>query len=369
MSDIDFDELDRAVASVLNTPAGAKPAEQTVVAVQSQPTVTAPVAPAPAPAVTTPSVSESEPVTVRTSMPQPVVAQPYTAPEQPKPAAVSAQDLHPIAQKPVQRGRFLDMVHPAHDMAARPAPASIPVTPSPAPAVSPSTNQTFVSDVVAPTPTPAAQTVEPVVSPVAAPEVVPSEPEAPAEPEPTTPQPAEASDFFANNPSGDDQSKAADTTPSPFIPDAKVEKRPLGAFSVGENGLAPSSLPFGDELHEKLVQVESEDNIIATAESPIPEKTDTSFFGKKAGAKEATESVAVPAVTSPSSAPAATQDEKEVKPHHGLFDHATHDKAPKKRVEKAPKHGKGTLIWVTVAIAVMLIGFGVGATLYFVVLQ
>jgi len=366
MSDIDFDELDRAVASVLNTPAGAKPAEPTVVAAQSQPTVTAPVAPTPAPVVS-PSISESEPVMVRTSTPQPVVTQSYTPSEQPKQPAVSAQDLHPIAQQPVQRGRFLDMVHPAHDMAARPVPASIPVTPSAAPIVSPSTNQTFVSDVVAPTPTPVIQPVEPVVTPVASPEVAPSEPEILVEP--ATPQPAESSDFFANDSSDEDQSKAADATPSPFIPDAKVEKRPLGAFSAAENGLAPSSLPFGDELHEKLVQVESEDNIIATAESPIPEKTDTSFFGKKVGAKEATESVTVPVVTLPGAAPVANQDEKQAKPHHGLFDHAPQEKTPKMRVEKAPKHGKGTLIWVTVAIAVMLIGFGVGATLYFVVLQ
>lgn len=288
MSDIDFDELDRAVTSVLNSPAQ-KPAE-----------------PAAAPA------------------PEPVVAT--------KPVAASAQDLHPAAQRPVQRGRFLDMVHPAHDMAPRQAVAIAPAE-RPNAVASQSTSQTFVSDVVA-EPTPSTVVPKP-EQPVETPQPAASAPEAPA-PE------AKPEDFFAGGPV---DAKPTEPTPSPFIPDAKVEKRPLGAFAVADS----ATLPVGEELHDKLVAVESEDNVVETGESSIPARQETAI-----APKPATTPVKPVTPVTPISA-ATNQDE----PMH----------LAKNRLDKPPKHGKGTLIWVVVLIAVLLIGGGVGASLYFLVLQ
>jgi len=364
MSDIDFDELDRAVASVLTSPDEDQPAEPVIV--RNEPPVSTPSeepvaeesVPVVAPDTTdTPDVDDtSEPVAVSTPTAK---------------VGTSAQALHTTA-KPVQRGRFFDMVHPSQDMRPR---SGAPISPVPRP-VPAAANQTFVSDVVAPQPT-SAPTPEPMIQPLIS-DPTP-EPETPVVSEPTP----EPTDFFAASPDDSNPHDGPETpVVSPFIPDAKVEKRPLGAFSGQSDAPAASTLPMGDQLHQELVQVESEDNVIETAESPIPVTPKPEVKKDEKRASIGTHTFAAATIPAAVSAPAPVSTPVTApKPFETFEKHEKPEKPakapkpekikplPKPHVDKAPKYGKGTLIWVTVAIAVMLIGFGVGATLYFVVLR
>lgn len=310
MSDIDFDELDRAVASVLKSPES----------------------PAQADANADEKRAVDEPVVVRTSSSKPAAApEPATA----KPAAPPAQALHPVAQKPVQRGRFLDMVHPSHDMAPRSV-VHVGERAATHDAAPDSSNQTFVSEVVSPAEPPkAVETVAPGPFPVH---------------ETTEPASAEEhTDFFAEAPS-EDPSKAGDFTPPPFIPDAKVEKRPLGAFSAGEGAsdAVQPSLPIGEALHDKLVEVESEDNIATNSETAVPV------------------SAAPPTVVAAS----LKEDDKPKGEHENLIERMLHHESgvSTARTEPVVKRSKSNLIILTVGLIVVIIGAAVGATLYLFVL-
>ena len=335
MSDIDFDELDRAVASVLGG------------------------SDAPTPA----------------AVAEPIVVVPTDASL--KPVAASAQDLHAIAPKPVQRGRFLDMVHPSGDMTSRSAtPAMGPV---PRPVVD-TTNQTFVSDVIAGTlPSLASLPLSPLTSssPAPARPTAPASSEQPSEPiesvvEPKDqpepdPQPEAtvAPDFFAASPDDANPHKNPEVQPSPFIPDAKVEKRPLGAFTSDSPGNGP--LPTGDELHARLAKIEGEDSLEEPDVAAAPAKTSDG----KLLLQPVSGTPPAPAVIN--STPVASEPTPKKPDHHfNLFGHGEKDTPashPKLKSAKAPKYGTGTVIRVTVAIAIMLIGLGVGASLYLLVLQ
>lgn len=340
MSDIDFDELDRAVASVLSTDpkktaqvkteSAQSPAEGTTsnIAEVENAVEDDPFAGTYGDAAPEAAAEVFEPAPSPDEKPEPSV-------NTVKPVAMPAQALHPPISKPVQRGRFLDMIHPSHDMSPRTAVPSRRNAP-----VSPAANQTFVSDVLAPK-TEAVVAADAEEMPRISPKEVAVTP-------PTEPvlKPAEPVDFFAGAPAENDE-KTVEPVQSPFIADAKVEKRPLGAFSA-EEGLGGNSekSPIGNELHGELVKLESEDNIVETAES--------AFSGKGTVLRPA--KIEKPTATEPVSTSLDDTAAKEsVTP------------APNLRVDSPGKH-KSTIIWVTVAIAVMLIGFGVGATLYFVVL-
>lgn len=311
MSDIDFDELDRAVAAVLSSD-DKKPAESAPATVSAATAPTSVPVPAPTPTPADPVV----PVTIAAT---PVLE----TPEPVKPVTIQSPPV-----KPVARGQFLDMVGPTKP-AARPAP----VAPAVSTPVAARTNGAFVSDIIAPTPPKAepAPVTQVVTAPTPAPAV-----ETPAE---------EPADFFAASPDDSSPHKGPET-PSPFIPDAKVEKRPLGAFSAGD--AAP--LPSGDELHKQLVNVESDDHIAAAGEpaANVPAASVTSAFGAS------TTAVATPTPVTDKKSDRRS-DRKAAK---------AKDVTPKPRAEKAPKYGKGTFIWLSVAIVVMVIGFGVGASVY-----
>ena len=405
MSDIDFDELDRAVASVLSgnktkpslkasspnfDPEVARPAmpdpapTQGSLATRSEPTSFDPVLAA---ALAEPSESSeltsaesesdappSEP-SIIVAPPEPLltpeagatpVLEPKSAPvvslplDSPKAGDISSQDpvatkdFHSRPIKPVQRGRFLDMIHPSHAAAQRPATVSHQAAP-----VASRMNQTFVSDIVAPHPTTPPAAFQPTVEPVMAPTPIAdgthaSLDEPSAIPAPETPAvQGEPVDFFAGSPT-ESTAKAAEPLASPFIADAKVEKRPLGAFSEA------TPLPVGDALHQRLVQVESEDNIIDTAESPIPSRFDQSALSLKSEVSKVSEVVKKieEKVQKPAKPPKPQKSHKNASPI-----------APKLRSVKTVKRHRSLVIWITVGIVVLLIGIGVGATLYFAVLQ
>ncbi len=187
MSDIDFDELDRAVNGALNN----TPTPQ-------------PVADNTAPAPVTPPVVE--PVE-RTSLSSVAPTSKPTAP------------VAPAARR--SSGRFMDMVHPSSDMRSRTDEPSV-------------TSPLSTPSVVAPAPAVVSQPV------VTAPEII----ETPAWNEPLE---------------------------SPFLPDAKVEKRPLGGGDTqapNESEAIPSGFDFQgllDEPDEELLEApEPQERLEAT---------------------------------------------------------------------------------------------------------
>jgi hypothetical protein len=167
MSDIDFDELDRAVSGALNgtTPPSVLRTERTSLTPASSSTYGNPSAYSSAP-----MVSPSTP--------------PVVAPVASTPTTASAPAL--AARR--SSGRFMDMVHPSSDMRTS--------TTGSAPATSTPTTR--------PQPTVLHQPSRPPVQPPA-PVAAPVIPETPAWNEPLE---------------------------SPFLPDAKVEKRPLGGTAT-----------------------------------------------------------------------------------------------------------------------------------------
>jgi len=187
MSDIDFDELDRAVNGVLGTNDTPTPTPSTPAA--SVPTQETPIEP------------QSEATTItrveRTQL-SPVSSSP-------KPAASTA----PAARR--SSGRFMDMVHPSSDMRSRNADAPVAV-----------------------------------------------------KPEATPVQPADATDY-SQSPAWNEPLE------SPFLPDAKVEKRPLGGGEVTNTEAASvvDSFDFQgllDEPEEELLEApEPQERIEATA--------------------------------------------------------------------------------------------------------
>lgn len=234
MKELDFDELDRAVNSLMtnvpNTPPPKKDDEvrtlniesslpETTTSSMSSPTIPAP-APTPAPApveIVTPTTPASEPVAPRTSAPA---------------LSVAAR----------RGGRFMDVVHPSSDMKK---PTTVPsrqgVTIEP-------------SSSLQPTDAPKESAVAPA-------------PETPTTSTPKTesewPDPLEMADFDAKEDTKPaavsldepkDEAVAVDPTPSskepeaplttPFLADAKVEKRPLGTPTpVEEPDRAPVLTP------------------------------------------------------------------------------------------------------------------------------
>jgi hypothetical protein len=180
MSEIDFDELDRAVNGAL----GKTPSQ--------------PFAPA-----------QPVPDSIQTQVEPPVIEQRervQLSPVDKTPASISA----PAARR--SSGRFMDMVHPSSDMRSN-------VTTKP-------TVQSIPS------------------SPAQAPQVEQTVPEAPAWNEPLE---------------------------SPFLPDAKVEKRPLGG--IAEEAPEPASFDFQgllDESDEELLEAPEPQERIEAHAMPDP---------------------------------------------------------------------------------------------------
>lgn len=330
MSDIDFDELDAAVASVLNKDGGVQPG---------------------APQATAPQPAEL-PITV-------------------KPPAVNAADLHKPAP-PAPRGRFLDMVHPSV-AGARPAALS----PAAAkPVVSPAAAPVFATEPVL-APVPASPPSAPATVPAAG--IVAPKPPVPVAQPPAAEQPAAQNaaatpaadsepangpkDFFAASPDDSAPHEAPNVPPvSPFIPDAKVEKRPLGGgpADVAASPPVPVAVP-DDAVHAAISKIESENNLVPEPEAVVP-----------APAANTTAPESAPTHTpAPATAMAPeTRPDRSIQPLNPVEAPAffTH-KAPAQAEPDLPKHGKGTLIWLTVGVAILLIGFGVGASLYFTVFR
>lgn len=207
MKEFDFDELDKAVNSLMGD---IKKPEET------PSTVVVP-SPAPAPAA-------------------PAEPKPPTPPSSSLPTPDTTASLVPR-----QGGRFMDVVHPSSDMkTATPTPApsreGIAKQPLTVASRSAAPATTFV-DVVAPSSArPPRET--PPAEPSAAPESSQSEPSSPA---------------------------PSDAWSSPFLPDTQVEKRPLGGSPLtgGETGLS-------EAIAAELSKGSSGESEPSTSPEPIP---------------------------------------------------------------------------------------------------
>lgn len=339
MKDLDFDELDRAVNSLI----GATPTDGT-----KAPDVTTPVVETPAPA---PTVSPtSEPVT-----------------------PTSAVTTQPLAAKR-SSGRFMDVVHPSSDMRS-----STPVAP-----VAPVSRQGLsLQPVNRPTP-----------SPIVAESDVPAIVNTPAEekpaltewPDPLDMAQSESSDEITisapSTPSALDAAMAASLSDanmpldSPFIPDAKVEKRPLGAFSSDTSSSSETlpSLDLSEEINkdiEPASETDSRENHPMSSDMPLPAELQNDLLSIESN--ESTEPVVAPVSTMPSepvdnktiSIPQQYEEQPSTgdKPAGAIFD----VEAYRKPIAKQKKKTSPWLFIVWILLLV-IVGAGAGAAVYYFVL-
>lgn len=281
MSDIDFDELDRAVNSLIaNTPAKDGAAEPTVPSI---------------PAMQQSTEDENQiPVT---STPSPVATQ-----------SLAGQR---------SSGRFMDVIHPSADMRAT----------------------TAMPNATKPNPVPAASALPP---------------------KPNTSMPTfSASDFNEPKP-----------LESPFITGAKVEKRPLGAFS-DEETLPPVELSPSGEVTETYNQMPDSSDIEEF--SPVlPEELQSDLLKIESGnvgpAETAKEPEAPAFEKDPTTPTSIVQQYKEkassteVRPG-SIYDTNVYHKSPSTDGKK-----KSGWLWVLWIVLLLAVGVGAGAITYFYVL-
>ena len=296
MSDIDFDELDRAVNSLISnapSPETSSPVAEPVLAPTQEPSV-------------------AEPIVIS----QPVLAPaPIAAPAAP---AGGQPTINASLAGQRSSGRFMDVIHPSADMRSNPA--------------APNVQRPNLTPM---TPTMSMQSVAPAAQ---------------------------------NNMVSFEEPKPLE---SPFIAGAKVEKRPLGAFS-GQAEPAPVELSPSGEVIEKPVDAPEPPTNEEGFSSVLPEELQSDLLKIESG------NVATPEVVTEPEKPAFEKDpntpasivqqykEKESKPEvrpGSIYDTSVYHKAPS--VDGKKKSGWLWVLWIVLLLAV---GVGAGAVTYFFVL-
>lgn len=339
MKDIDFDELDKAVNSLMATtpqpavPTTPVPSVAPTQAVNAQPAVSAPA----------PVTSEAVPVTV--SQPVPVVTR-------------------PVAPAARRGGRFMDMVHTSSDM--KPRDAAMATNSREGVTITPRSEQLDTLSPTASSPQAPEPTVEstPAVMPDPIDVTFGSQPDITAvEAEPAA-APAEpvAAPMQESMPSAPIE--------SPFLTDAKVEKRPLNAGTPD----APEAVDFGaemDSLHDSdnTPEEETSNQQAAKSDEPpvspqIPELS-SDLVAIESSEKVATQAVEtsdavsqvdVPAVPLGASSIAqqyTTQASTGDQSHAAIYDASQYPEP----VTHPAKHKSG---WLWVLWVVLLLGVGAG---------
>lgn len=313
MGDLDFDELDRAVNSLISK----TPNQDASVAGAAQ-AVSPDVSPVTPPAASVPSQA---PVTAN-------------VPVQPVTPAMAPQSL--TGQR--SSGRFMDVIHPSADMR----------TTSPTP------------QSVTPTPTPA------VAQPVTPPEKSPS--------------PQMTVESYQPDVPNLDKTTDQKTLESPFVAGAKVEKRPLGAFSTESSDMAVEISPNGEVTQPQVVSTNTSQPSTADASTPLPEELRGDLLKIESGNPEDVkipdhvsenkpEKPAAPAFESDPTGPTSiVQQYKEQKPKSDdkpgpIYDTSVYHKA----ITPAGKK-KSNLMWIVWILLLMAVGVGAGAIAYFYLL-
>lgn len=368
MKELDFDELDRAVNSLMtnvpNTPPPKKDDEVRTLNIESSlpadaapPAMPSPTPVAPAPSPVEPPAPVNEPVTPRTSAPS---------------LSVAAR----------RGGRFMDVVHPSSDMKKPTMPPSRQgVT------IEPST------------------TAETPKEPVAA-----STSDAPASPVATSknewPDPLDMADFDVEDtqkPAVDVSAKPEEApkveeskesaTPlkeseapltTPFLPDAKVEKRPLGMPTPAEEPdhtpvLTPESsqgssvndpddqLPALPKDVEPILPAELQDDLMAIeadTNAGIPKTEEGQPIENLPKQKPIVASVTPepPVSNGPTSIPQQYREEPSTgdQGNGAIYDTDTYHKP----IEHPAKKKSGWM-WVIWILVILIVGAGGGAALFF----
>jgi hypothetical protein len=327
MKDIDFDELDRAVNSLINPSTD-----------QSD-------------TVTSQTPTESSAVTVTSVTP---------LPSSPSISSVTPPSVVSLAQRR-SSGRFMDVVHPSSDMRS----SSASVRP---------------------------KLVEPVTvsstSQATEPEKELAKTVSTTWPDPIDLQETAKVSEPQSNPLQEMPTNTSETNgplESPFLADAQVEKRPLGAFSGDMHESDPSaaltpldmnltseepSSTTGDEPRLSDHPIETDTPLpaelqagllsIESSEDPVGHKTDSSF-----GMAESTSTAKPMISTGPTSIAKQYTEQPSTgdKPVGTIFDTAAYKKPQVHSGKK--KSGWLVVVWILLLLAV---GAGVGAAVYFFVL-
>jgi hypothetical protein len=367
MTELDFDELDKAVNSIMAGVDTSKrntaldDPEDKVVSIDASQAEASPVATTPEPVVVAPSVEAK--------------------PAQDVQPAVSPAPATPLAVK--RRGQFMDVIHPSSDMkTASAAPkregVSIqPVEPFTVPEPKPVDNEPMNLE----------PTTPPVVDVVTTEATVTVEPASPTESEAEStqtqawPDPIDAAVQVEEK-----EATAADESPveslpddvvnevssteaeqplsSPFLPDAKVEKRPLGTAASFPESVAtpdiatPAPTPLPDELKDDVMSLESSSTEASPAEPSTQE--DSSHSVKASAASTAT----TPAL--PGSIPQQYSEQPSTgeQSNSSIYDTSTHHQPLDTGAKKA-----SPVKWVILAVVLLIVGALAGAAYFYFTTQ
>ena len=340
MKDIDFDELDKAVNSLMASTAPAaepKPAEvpAPVSPVESAPSPAAPVSPVVPTPVSSEAPATSVPVTVT-----------------PRPATPAVR----------RTGRFMDMVNTPSDSKPRPAAA-------------PSREGLSIS------PRSEQQSPEvPVVSEAPAAPLASSEPVAETSNMDTMPDPLDMmmeQQQNENVPTSQDDGAAASSasqvplaSESPFITDAKVEKRPLNSESLTDT--EPEPLDLSAVVDETPVDEPADETETSQVTDEPPASPQVPELDNELVAIESGASVAAPE-SSPNDAAApavplgatSIPQQYAAQPSSGDQSHAAiYDASQYPDPIKHPAKSKSGWLWVLWVILLLGVGAGGAVLLY-----
>lgn len=282
MKDIDFDELDRAVSTVLEPVADATPTSTPATPVDEK---TQPAGEA----------EKTSDVASEVATPDAVEPTPVTAVVEPEASSATPAARPPLAIK--RRGQFMDVVHPSSDMTGKPedgtptsprkvtvqplttieAPEAEPETPAPTEEETQVTDQlTDLSTIEMPDEAqPPVETVEsaPVVQVIPDPlDVMQTQEEAKDTLSTETPE-VEDTPVDAPVPT-ETESGAEEVAPTtPFLADTKVDKRPLDAFSPDEAEV-PAETDVEPTAEVEPVSAELQADVVAVEANPTDQVND-----------------------------------------------------------------------------------------------
>lgn len=392
MSEIDFDELDRAVNDLMSNVdtskrhEGLDDPEDKVVTLDSSSTESGKVASSPAAETTT--------------------VTPMSAPEA-KPAPAQSS---PLAVK--RRGQFMDMVHPSSDMtsASRPVkrdgvsimppsetvstspstesvkkPSSVtntPVNNKPAPTLSSIRTPSSTTVVSTPmsTPAPAVPSAEKLSQPIASSAIQPS-----AQPNPTAPiasiysspgavepgdnkndQPEEVASVESEIPAEivDEASSISSPQPlptAPFLSDARVEKRPLGANSESAakppQNVAEEDAPVSEPVS---LPAELQGDVVAV-EASVPLDIDKAGSLSEVGSQSSDADLVVDAGVD-LTAQSIEQTDVDDQVNGSIYDTANYHQPID---GKKPEKKSSPLKWLAWFLVLLIVGVGAGVAYFF----
>lgn len=367
MKELDFDELDRAVSSLMSdttgsTPDSETPKEKTLDIPSSTSTASAP------------SFDALQPDIVKKAITQPV--------DDDKPVVSAAPAIRRSS------GRFMDVVHPSSDM-KQPTPPKmttrqgVNISPTPSPLAVPSTASKVTNG----------DTAKERESTDDATHNWP-DPLDMSESQPVDSEPDTAPDIAPTNLVEEDKAPLT----SPFLSDAKVEKRPLGgAVTTVQPSETSADTATGSPEQGAIVAdgASPEDQEISNPidfEAPLPEELQSNLVAIESGEAE----TVTPETPSAATVPVVAEKQAVPEPPAKALipDHFADENAPKgpasiaQQYKEEPKTGDQTngaiydteayhkplahpakkssgWLWIIWIILILAIGAGIGAALYY----